>query len=367
MGGLSEPSTPDIPGLDDFEGTVFHSAQLGPRPRPRRGAGGGDRHRRLGDPVRARRSSRRSATLHLFQRTPSWVMPDPDRAVHATSSGGCSGALPGDPADAARRSSTSLHEATVFGTIVNRRLVAAVRGDRPPAPAQPGGGPRAAGQAHARLHARLQADHDVEHLLPGAHAAQRRGGHRRRSARSAPHSIVTADGERARGRHDHPRHRLQGASTTRRSSRVRGRDGQTLGETWEGSPRAYLGIDDRRLPQPLPARRPEQRRRLQLDHLHHEAHVNYAIAGAARDGPARSWTRSRSGPRSSRRSTARPTSGSREQRLERGRLRELVPRLERPQRRLVAGLHLAALAADAPLRPPRLPPAARLSAGRRFG
>ena len=27
MGGLSEPSIPDIPGLDRFEGTLFHSAQ----------------------------------------------------------------------------------------------------------------------------------------------------------------------------------------------------------------------------------------------------------------------------------------------------------------------------------------------------
>ena len=54
QGPLSEPALPELPGLERFEGTAFHSAQLGPRPRPHRRARGRDRHRRLGDPVRAR-------------------------------------------------------------------------------------------------------------------------------------------------------------------------------------------------------------------------------------------------------------------------------------------------------------------------
>ena len=33
-GALHIPALPDIPGLETFEGTQFHSAQLGPRLRP---------------------------------------------------------------------------------------------------------------------------------------------------------------------------------------------------------------------------------------------------------------------------------------------------------------------------------------------
>ena len=52
-GQLSRPSRPDVPGLDRFGGTVFHSARVGPRPRPHRRAGRRHRHRRQRDPVRA--------------------------------------------------------------------------------------------------------------------------------------------------------------------------------------------------------------------------------------------------------------------------------------------------------------------------
>jgi cation diffusion facilitator CzcD-associated flavoprotein CzcO len=79
-GLLSEPTAPPIPGLDGFGGTVFHTArwdhghdlagervaligtgataiQVGPRIRPK------------------------VARLHVFQRTPGWVLPHPDRAI----------------------------------------------------------------------------------------------------------------------------------------------------------------------------------------------------------------------------------------------------------------------------------------------
>jgi cation diffusion facilitator CzcD-associated flavoprotein CzcO len=79
-GLLSEPTAPPIPGLDRFGGTVFHTArwdhghdltgervalvgtgataiQVGPRIRPK------------------------VARLHVFQRTPGWVLPHPDRAI----------------------------------------------------------------------------------------------------------------------------------------------------------------------------------------------------------------------------------------------------------------------------------------------
>jgi cation diffusion facilitator CzcD-associated flavoprotein CzcO len=79
-GLLSEPKAPPIPGLDTFRGTIFHTAdwdhghdlagervaligtgataiQVGPRIRPM------------------------LERLHVFQRTPPWIIPHPDRAI----------------------------------------------------------------------------------------------------------------------------------------------------------------------------------------------------------------------------------------------------------------------------------------------
>ena len=81
-GPLSEPSIPDIPGLEQLRRHGLPLGALGPRPRSHRQARRRDRHRRLGDPVRARRSSREVEQLHLFQRTPPWIIPRHDRAAH---------------------------------------------------------------------------------------------------------------------------------------------------------------------------------------------------------------------------------------------------------------------------------------------
>src|SRR5262249_49124986 len=79
-GGLSRPSLPDIPGLADFKGKTFHTArwdhsfdiagksvavigtgasaiQIVPEIQPKVGA------------------------LHLYQRTPPWILPKPDRDI----------------------------------------------------------------------------------------------------------------------------------------------------------------------------------------------------------------------------------------------------------------------------------------------
>ena len=53
-GGLSEPKLPDIDGLDGVPGRGLPLRPLEPRRGPARQAGGGHRHRRLGDPDRAR-------------------------------------------------------------------------------------------------------------------------------------------------------------------------------------------------------------------------------------------------------------------------------------------------------------------------
>ena len=52
---------------------------VGPQRRPHRQAGGGDRHRRQRHPDRARASSSDVAELQLYQRTPPWVVPRPNK------------------------------------------------------------------------------------------------------------------------------------------------------------------------------------------------------------------------------------------------------------------------------------------------
>ncbi|HXM56013.1 MAG TPA: NAD(P)/FAD-dependent oxidoreductase, partial [Candidatus Dormibacteraeota bacterium] len=79
-GGLSVPSVPDLPGLDRFGGTVFHSADWD------------DAHDLDGERVAVvgtgasavqivPRIQPRVGRLQLFQRTPAWVLPHGDRPI----------------------------------------------------------------------------------------------------------------------------------------------------------------------------------------------------------------------------------------------------------------------------------------------
>jgi cation diffusion facilitator CzcD-associated flavoprotein CzcO len=80
MGGLSEPSIPDLPGMDSFEGAAFHTARW-------------DHDRDLAGRSVAVVGTGASAVqivphlqrevgkLTVFQRTPAWVFPHPGRAV----------------------------------------------------------------------------------------------------------------------------------------------------------------------------------------------------------------------------------------------------------------------------------------------
>lgn len=82
MGGLSRPAIPDLPGLDTFGGTTFHSAQwdhsydLGGKKVAVIGTGASAIQfvPQIVDTVRQ---------LVLFQRTPPWVVPRPDRRIFA--------------------------------------------------------------------------------------------------------------------------------------------------------------------------------------------------------------------------------------------------------------------------------------------
>lgn len=78
MGPLSAPSIPDLPGLDTFEGTMFHSAEwnhdhdlTGERVAV---VGTGASAIQFVPQIQAR-----VGKLHLFQRTPPWIVPRNDR------------------------------------------------------------------------------------------------------------------------------------------------------------------------------------------------------------------------------------------------------------------------------------------------
>ncbi|WP_212532189.1 DUF4873 domain-containing protein [Actinospica durhamensis] len=79
-GPLSEPSTPDIPGLDAFPGAVFHSARWDHETDL-----AGKRIAVIGTGASAiqlvPQLQRTAAKLILFQRTPAWVMPRRDRRI----------------------------------------------------------------------------------------------------------------------------------------------------------------------------------------------------------------------------------------------------------------------------------------------
>ena len=79
-GPLSEPAIPDIPGLKQFEGTVFHSATW-----DHRHDLAGERVAVIGTGASAiqfvPKIQPEVGKLHLFQRTPTWIMPRPDRKL----------------------------------------------------------------------------------------------------------------------------------------------------------------------------------------------------------------------------------------------------------------------------------------------
>ncbi|WP_405071637.1 NAD(P)/FAD-dependent oxidoreductase [Kribbella sp. NBC_01510] len=80
MGPLAEPSYPKLPGVESFEGEVFHSAQwnhdLDLSGRKVAVIGTGASAIQFVPAIQPEVEE-----LHLFQRTPPWVMPRPDRKI----------------------------------------------------------------------------------------------------------------------------------------------------------------------------------------------------------------------------------------------------------------------------------------------
>jgi cation diffusion facilitator CzcD-associated flavoprotein CzcO len=80
MGPLTEPRIPDLPGLDTFEGAAFHSARW-----DHDHDVAGARVAAIGTGASAIQFvpaiQPRVAALHVFQRTPPWVMPHTNRRI----------------------------------------------------------------------------------------------------------------------------------------------------------------------------------------------------------------------------------------------------------------------------------------------
>ena len=274
MGGLSEPSVPDIPGLDGFEGTVFHSAAWNHDHDLT-----GERVAVIGTGASAvqfvPRVQRLAGMLHVFQRTPSWVMPDPDRPV----SGFERRLFRRLPATQRllRAGIYLVHEATVLGTVVDWRLSK---------------GLELIARRHLRrqvpdpeLRAKLTPDYTIgckritfsniyyrALVQPNAELVTEP------IAEVRPGGIVTADGALREldaiilgtgfKVFDNPAF-----------ARVRGRRGRTLEEAWQGSPRAYLGATIAGFPNLFLLVGPNSAGGYNSILFTTEAHVNYAIKG----------------------------------------------------------------------------------------
>jgi len=82
VGGLSRPLIPDLPGLDEFQGEVFHSQQW-----PDKADFSGQRVAVIGGGASAIQFVPQIAavvdTLDFYQRTPQGILPKPDRPIRA--------------------------------------------------------------------------------------------------------------------------------------------------------------------------------------------------------------------------------------------------------------------------------------------
>jgi cation diffusion facilitator CzcD-associated flavoprotein CzcO len=235
-GALSAPAVPPLEGLEGFEGTAFHSATWDHDHSLR-----GERVAVLGTGASAIQLVPRIQPLverlTLFQRTPAWVLPHPDRAVSARERQ-IFRRLP--LAQRAMRGAIyAVLEARALGFTVEPRIL------------------RLAERQAQRHLERQVADPELRRALRPSYrlgckrvlisddfypAVAQPNVELVRDAisRVTPHGIVTADGtERpvdtiilATGFH---------VSDMPAALRVRGRDGRTLSEVWGGSPQAYVG------------------------------------------------------------------------------------------------------------------------------
>ena len=136
--------------------------------------------------------------------------------------------------------------------------------DRAPREADPRSGVASAG--HAQLCAGLQADPALQSLVPGAVGRQRRARHRWPGRGDRDRRGRPGRGG-ARGRRDHPGHRLSRRRPARGRARARAR--RAAARRRVGGPAAGLSRHfGSRVSQSVSAARPQHRARAQLDDLH---------------------------------------------------------------------------------------------------
>ena len=334
MGPLTEPKIPDIPGLDSFDGPVFHSARW-----DHDVVLNGKRVASIGTGASAIQYvpeiQPKVAELHVFQRTAPWVLPHSNRPIR----------------DWERRLYRTVpaaqrlvrggvyagREALVLGFVKNPRLMKVV-------------------ERLARRHMEQQIDDPelLEKVTPDYTIGCKRilPSNRWYRALGKPNvelvtegitevrarSVVTADGREREvdaivlGTGFH-------VTDIPAAHRIRGRGGVLARRPLARQPARAPGQHGGRLPEPVLPARPEHRARAQLDGLHDR------VADRARDGGAAAHARARRAddrgpPRGAGALQRRARAPARGDGVEH-RLRELVPGPDRPQLDRVARLDVA--------------------------
>ena len=265
VGPLAEPRSPTSRGSTASRAPIFHSARwdhdhdlTGERVAV-------DRHRRVGDPVRARDPAEGRAAARL---------PAHAAVGHAAHDRPITRRRAAPLPAAARRCSGRPRRRLRGARAARARLRqapaahGAARADRAAAPPRRRCATPRCGRALTPDYThRLQADPAVQRLVSGAHAAERRARHRR--DRRGP-----AHGDRDRRRRRAARSTRSSSApastspTCRSAATCAAATGARLADAWDGQPAGAPRHHGRRLPQPLPAARPEHRPRPQLDGLH---------------------------------------------------------------------------------------------------
>ena len=272
VGGLSEPAPPDIPGLDSFQGTTFHSAKWNHAHDLR-----GERVAVVGTGASAiqfvPKIQPQVEKLHVFQRTPPWVLPDPDRPMKPAERWVLRNFPPARRA--ARTAIYWIFELTVLGTMKDRRLVKPIEDQARRHLARQVPDPE--------LRAKLTPNYTIgcKRILlsdtyypalqaPNAEVVTER------ITEITPKGVRTADGVEREvdtiilgtgfNLHNHPAF-----------DHVRGRGGVTLADAWKGSPRAYLGSSVAGFPNYFTLVGPNSAGGFNSIVFTSEAHINYVI------------------------------------------------------------------------------------------
>ena len=175
-GGLSAPRLPEIEGIETFGGRALPLRPLGPLRRPGRQAGRGDRHRRLGDPDRARGAAGGRPPRRLPAHRP---VGDPAQRPHLPEGSSA------PPCAGSRRCAGSTAPASTGRTRATCRRSPGSHGSAAPAEKAALANihhgikdPALRAKVTPTLQDRLQADAALQHLLPRARRRQRRRRHR---------------------------------------------------------------------------------------------------------------------------------------------------------------------------------------------